>query len=390
MKKILLSFVITLICPVICFAQAILGYDDLALAKFCDTALASPKLPARGTLLVTFGDPLPCLSKLVTAHSLKAVRIHGLNATCHRNKNCERADSASPTDVNVAGQRARLVHNWMQKFPNLDVYYSPLLEGDVQSSSQIKAVFDAAKKNCPKCILVQSRNSGAVMPGVLYEGHGNSAKGDIISNDGASILDSNSIEYVKGAKKIAFGWYHGDNCRVQQDKDNSFTPAKVIKVPPSKRNCCATVKQKEHVYSVLIPPTPAPEFPAFCQKKRTIKAPEINKPAAETYMPCPNSDSRGMKQLYISTITGKRGDKLDIVDVKGNRIGQFCNYGVYEKGPRHRWYVGDCGSKDWPADLKRKANGEWAFIKRTVTEKGKRLVECTRLNLVRREGNYRD
>ena len=80
------------------FCETIPGYDALALARFCDTYLKAPRLPALSTLLNTFGDPIPCVDRAAARGGLKLVKIDLIDATCWRNKVCP-AGVPKPDDL---------------------------------------------------------------------------------------------------------------------------------------------------------------------------------------------------------------------------------------------------------------------------------------------------
>src|SRR5688572_26953264 len=81
------------------------GYDVLGLAKYCDTYLSAPNLPAVSTLLNTFGDPLPCLRRKLDTGSLSLVQVDLMDATCWRNRVCPPGTPAL-TDWRVMKARA--------------------------------------------------------------------------------------------------------------------------------------------------------------------------------------------------------------------------------------------------------------------------------------------
>jgi len=84
-----LCILVALLLPTVAFSQTtIAGYDVLGLAKYCDTFLKSPKLPAVSVLMRSFGDPLPCLRRRIAMGGITTVQFDLRDATCWRNNAC--------------------------------------------------------------------------------------------------------------------------------------------------------------------------------------------------------------------------------------------------------------------------------------------------------------
>lgn len=355
------------------------GYDVLALAKYCDTFLKAPKLPAVSTLLNTFGDPLPCLDTALSRGDYQMVQVDLIDATCWRNHNCA-PGVPRPDDLKEIESRAKRVRKLALKYPRSRFQVSPALEHDVTSSITVKRMLQAAKKGCPECEPINSPYKGAKPPGYSVEKHGTQTSGDLVSGDGQSSFDGDNIEgdgngfqHRISGKRATFAWWPELNLRTTGE--DKFTP-------PLARTVRPTLDQFKQASQIMLRHEESiPDPPKLCKRTRTVDGREILKTNAEQYGNGVPPDSRGNKPMLITRKSGRAGERLTIYNSKGKNIGCFLYYATYSEKPLHRWYVGNC-SGETPAQLYDDAGGEWAFI-----DFGKH--ECLRINTIRRMGIYR-
>lgn len=373
----LLLFLVCLVSPAL--AQTLPGYDVLAVARYCNTFLQAPKLPAMSTLLDTFGDPLPCVERRINLGGLQSVQIDLIDATCWRNNRCE-PGHPKPDNLNAIKRRAKVVNKLAIKYPAVDFWVSSGLEHDVQHEATVKKMLDTAKAGCPACRgVINSPYSGAKIPGYPLELHGTNVTAFSISADGKSVFDAdtldgdgNNFNFRTSGQYTTFAWSPEFNGRVTGEED---VP------PPNKRTCWPTADIMTQAYLVMQPQQPRPMAPPQCKFIYTVKVPEIYKPNAEAYAPCPNPDKRGNRPLLLIKKRGKRGEKLNVLDRHGTVTGCFSYYGPLAASSLHRWYMGTC-SKQTPTDLYRDLKGEWGFVKLSKDR-------CLLINSVRRLGSYR-
>lgn len=346
-------------------SQDFYGQDILGLAMQ-DVGMVAKTLEqgqAIGVLAGTFGPTIKPLRRLLVTGKVPAFRAHLINGTCWRNRVCE-AGEPRPNNIKAIRKRAKEYADLQAEFPNVKCFLSPVLEHDEKDKglvlSWVRAIHDAA----PQCEVVISAFSGWVPPGVLVERHGNDAKGDIISNDGESLFDSNSPKYRTGGRIMVLGWINRYNLRVTGEK--TFTP-------PSKRKHKASKTDLIQAMRLLKPEWPKAQPPGTCQNTRDLKDRELLKTNAEDYG---NGDARGNKPLFISK---SKSQRMKILSPNGKEIGCTSYYGPYEAG-YNRHYVGSC-SGDSGVSLMDKANHEWVFVKDGNT--------CVRVNSIRRKGYYR-
>jgi len=350
-------------------AEPLQGYDILGLAKQDVGMIAKTIEPgtAVGTLLGTFGDPLPALDKLLQTGKVKAFRVHLINGTCWRNNNCEKGEPR-PNDFRAMEARATAVRNLNDRYPNVACYISPVLEHDERHPDNVKRWFDIIQEAAPNCKQVVSAFTGVRPKKVLQEGHGATPSGDVISTDGNSFYDINTVRYGSGREALRLGWIHRFNLRTTGEK---------VFVPPSKRTAKATQDNIRQVSALLHPEEPKLiGKPPQCKKVRELKDKELWKTNSEDYN---NGDKRGNKPLLISKY---KNNRMDILDVRGNRVGCLQYYGPFsDGGGYYRHYAGSC-SGDSAISLKGKAGSEWVFV-----NTGK---ECLMVNAIRRKGYFRD
>ena len=358
-----------------------LGYDVLGLAMYCDRFLKAPKLPALSTLLNTFGDPMPCVEKRIGQGGLELVQVDLIDATCWRNNKCP-PGVPRPDDLNAIKKRAQSVYAYAVRYPQIEWWVSAGLEHDVKDANKVQAMMNAAKAGCPSCNVINSPFSGAKLNPL--ELHGTKVRAFSVSGDGASLFDGdnlkddgNNFQHRISGSDQCYAWWNELNLRCTGEKD--FTT-------PLKRTAKPTADQFMQAYLTMISPEPAkPGAPKQCKGVRDIQqGKEITKPNAEAY--CngqPNaSDSRGNKPLLIIKVSGKRGDRMDVLRPDGRKVGSFCYYGTFpDLAGTHRWYMGNCSGQT-PAQLYNDLGGEWGFVKL-------RNGSCLRFNAIRRQGTYR-
>lgn len=349
----------------IIFAAPVYGYDVLGVAKYCDTYLKAPLLPAVSTLMGTFGDPLPCIEQRIQRGGLTDVQIDVIDGTCWRNRNCE-PGVPKPTDTKSLKLRVARVNVLAKKYPSVTFWISPVLEHDIKDPKVVIGLCGSALSECPSCQCINSPFSGAKPPALKLELHGNDTRAYSVSNDGASLFDSNSVRYRESGTNYVYAWFPEMNLRYSGEK--TF-------IPPSKRTCKPSAELFKQAYLVLQEPEAKAEAPASCESTRDVTSDEIWKTNAESYC---NDDVRGNKPLYISKL---KGTKYPIISKTGTEIACIKLYGPYSGKPGYnRHYIGSC-SGDSPVQLYNKAGGEWAFIKNGKT--------CIRVNAIRRLGSYR-
>lgn len=364
-------------------ADPVHGYDVLGVAKYCKVFLNAPKLPAVSTLLRTFGDPMPCIEERIKQGGLTDVQYNLRDATCHRNKTCP-AGTPSLTDWQDIKKLSIKVNEQAVKYPAVKFWISPYLEHDFKDPKIVKKACKIAVKYCPTCECINEPFSGARNKLIPLEIHGTKVSAWSVSGDGASIFDGdnikndgNSFQHRLAGKKFTFAWWNELNGRCQGEKD--FTPI-------SKRTNWPTVDQFTHAYQTLIKEEdPKQNAPSACKAVREIDAKlgEIHKPNAEKYCngQTNENDPRGNKNLLIIKNKGAVGEKADILDGSGNKVGCFKYYGTFDGTKNHRWYSGNC-SGDSPVQLAKKLGSEWGFVRFGNGE-------CLRFNSLRRQGIYR-
>jgi hypothetical protein len=346
------------------------GHDVLGLAKQCETIKQSPPVDGIGVLMKTFGNPMPCVEELIKAWpQLRFVRVHCANGPCARNRRCEPGEP-SPTDINNIRQCAKTVQNYVNVFGKQTIFaLSPVLEHDIRDANTVKALFDAAKAECPGCMLIQNPESGAVIDGYPLEAHGN-REGWLRSPDGISYFDTDSGKWCDKAQ-VCLSWVHEDNGNKSGVKNF---------VAPSQRRCFNDQELMLQRTLMLTSTDDNKPFPAGCRIKRELQGRELWKTNSESY--CPKQDNRENKYVFISRWTEKI---LPLVDSSGREVGRISYYGTYDGyGERgwHRHYIGHWGgSGETPAQMYTKVGGESLFIKRGD--------ECIRVNSIRRKGFFR-
>lgn len=395
MKKILLTLLLLLSAcdiinpptpepPAVVRTPPVKGYDVLAVAKYCDTLLNAPPLPAISTVLEIFGDPMPCIEQYIKKYPniVTDVQIDLVDATCHRNRVCP-PGTPPLNDMNVMRQRAERMANYRNVYPNINWTLSPYLEHDIKSQVELQRAFDAVKLGCPKCNLINSPVSGTSIPGIPDERHGTKVSAFSVSGDGASSFDGdnikndgNSFQHRLSGSDTTFFWWNELNLRCTGE--DKF-------VPIVSRTARPTSDQFLQAHKVITTEEPAkPAFPSGCRTSRDIEGSkgEITKTNAEAYCNGVSEDGRGNRLLLI--LLNKHGswrEKMSILKSDGTKVGELAYYGKYSDKRFGRWYIG-IGSKENPYELYTKVGNEWAFAK-------DKNNNCIRFNIIRRQGVYR-
>lgn len=379
MLRYLLSLVITLFIALPSLAQRVQGYDVLGLAKYCNTYLQAPRLPAVSTLMNTFGDPLPCLDKALARGDLKVVQIDLIDATCHRNRVCP-PGTPKPNDLKVIKARASQVQKLAAKYPNTEFWVSPGLEHDEKNTNIVKGMLKAAQDGCPKCRVINSPFSGARVPGVPLELHGTRVREFAVSGDGASSFDAdtsdsdrNGFNHSKSGSDQTYAWIPEFNLRCTGEK--SFTA-------PLRRSNRPTLGQFRQAKLILGREQGRPgNSPSACKSVREASGQEIVKPNAEAYCNGQPNDSRGNKPLLILRNRGSKNQTIPVLAPSGKKVASLKYWGTFENPSLHRWYMGN-SSGHTPDELYDAAGGEWAYAQFPNGE-------CVRFNTIRRMGVYR-
>lgn len=355
------NFLFITICASSAIADPMYGYDILGLAMQPIQMIKEEFMDGYciGALEGTFGDVVPALDNLLDTGKVQCMRVHLGNGPCKRNGNCGPGE-ISPKNIKAIKDRALGIQALTVKYPRVKCYLSPYLEHDEKDKKLVNSWVKALKESAPDCRVVISAHTGYVPPNVLVEKHGNNAKGDVISNDGVSLFDSNSSKYRTGGKVIVFGWIHRFNLRVSGEK--TFTQ-------PRKRTNKVTRDNMIQVGRLLKPQEVKPNTQC-----KSISAPELWKTNAEDYGDKVN-DPRGDKPLYISK---NKVSKYSITTISGKVIGCAKYYGPYEGLYRH--YVGNC-SGDSGVELMDKAKSEWILLKGGS--------KCYLANAIRRGGYWK-
>jgi len=361
----LLFSVLAVGCPKDSHAEPLYGQDILGLAKQDVAMIAATIEPntAIGVLEGTFGHVIPPLETLLQTGKVSAFRAHLGNGPCKRANNCGPGE-VKASDLAHIKERAANFEVLAKKYPVVKCYLSPYLEHDEKDKNLVNAWVSILRNAAPDCTVVISAFQGYVPSGVLVEHHGNNAKGDIISNDGNSLFDSDSNHYRAQGKVIVFGWVNRFNLRTSGEK--TFTP-------PLSRTAKASKDNIVQVTRLLKAREPKP-VATWCHNPLSIVKPELWKTNAEDYEN--STDKRGDRPLFISS---KKVSQYNIYSPQGTSIGCAKYYGPYIGGG-YRSYVGSCSS-DSAVTLMNKAKSEWAYVKGAG--------RCYLVNVLRRQGYFK-
>ena len=357
------------------------GYDVLALAKYCDTFLRAPTLPAVSTLLTTFGNPLRCIERKIKQGGISDIQVDLRDATCFRNRVCPSGTPAL-TDWSYLLGRARAVNRYAVKYSDIKWWLSPWLEHDIKDPALVKKACAIVKQGCPTCGCVNSPFTGVKVDEIPTELHGTSVRAASVSADGASTFDGdnisgdgNNFQHRISGIYTTFSWWNELNLRCTGEEN--FTP-----VP--ERTERPTLWQFRMAHKIMTTIEDAlPPVPPQCTSVRQVARPEIVKPTAESYCNGQGNenDSRGNKPLLIIKKTGKVGYGLPVLRPDGTKVGCFKYYGAFTTPGLHRWYMGNCSGQN-PWELYQDLKQEWGYV---LLGRG----NCLLFNSIRRQGVYR-
>ena len=339
------------------------GLDLLGLAKLDAETIAKQidNNSAIGALAGTFGDIRPNLARLLDTQKVVAVRIHLIDGTP-----LNHACAGNVTSLSLLKKKIALVKNLMQQYANVTVYLSPVLEYSCKDQNIVNAWFALINHDYPTAIPVCSTNGQGFCPsGVLKEMHGGGS-GDVVSGDGVSTFDTNSIKYRSAGKYLVLSWHNCCNGRLTSEKQEDYVPP-----PPLRKNFCVT-DETEQLVRILRPPPPTPTL-SGCP---VIDKPDINKPRSENY----GSASKDTRQNKNAMILTKKFSKMSIQRLDGKEVGCFLRYDP-PATTGYRYYEGNCSGKN-PIQLMDSLGGnEWGKV---VSGKS-----CYIFNSIRRLGVYR-
>lgn len=346
-----------------CSATPIYGLDSLGLAKQSINYLCaeSDKYAGGGELAGTFGDIRPNLKKWAACSNQIANRVHLIDGTPSNH-----ACSGNVTSLSFLSKKAKTMRAFMPEAPSIQHWYvSPVLEQGCKDKNIVNGWFKQLKKDWPEATPVCSSNGqGYCPPGVLREDHGG-GWGDITSNDGVSIFDTDSMKYLGSGKVLTLAWSNCDNGRVTGEH-----PGDPVPLPPNRVNWCTQNEYRQKVRMLRTPP-PFPSIPG-CQ---IITQPDTSKVNAEFYGKG-HDDGRGNKPMLI--MKGHYG-QISIQKLNGEEVGCFKPYNPPATNG-YRYYEGNCSGKT-PDQLMDLLGGEYG-----------KLVSgsnCYIWNSIRRLGTYR-
>jgi hypothetical protein len=328
---------------------------------------------AVGCLEGTFGDCIPALTTLANTKKLSAFRIHLLNGSCWRDHNCDK-DEPRLDDYATLAKRAANFEKFHNLFPSVGCFLSPILEYDITDARVVSNLAAIVHKNAPSCEAVLSPSGiGKTLPGYLIERH-SKGTGDITSNDGATITDTNAAIWANSGRVITFGWTSYCNLRVSEEL--SWTA-------PKKRTHPLTEDDFIQIQQLLQPPSPKPTTPPPAQCKKILSVSE--KPVKELWKTNTedpgNGAPRNNKPALISHIPPTGSKEFTVLSPSGTRIGClkfFANYGT----GLYRYYAGLC-SGDTAESFYRKSGNEWIYLQSPTTN------ECYEISSIRRTGYFK-
>lgn len=355
MKKLIL---LVLILASFAHAEPKRGLDPLGLAKQ-DAKIIANQIDsdsAIGFLDVTFGDPYPNLQKIVATGKVSAVRVH-LGDGTPMNHGC----TDKLRDLQYLKKGAKRFKQFCDSHSNIECFISPWLEHGCKDKALVERWYDVLRTNAPAMRYVCSAYLGYCPSNVIIEKHGNTVSAPITSNDGASVYDSNTVQYRNSGSLLTLAWSNCDNGRTTGEK--TFAPI-------SKRvDWCNRFDYIQKV-RLMRPPAPMPNVPGC----KPFTGKELLKTNAEYYGK-EKDDGRGNKPLLILP---KQYSRISIQRLDGQEVACAKYYGPFSGGG-YRHYVGSC-SGDNPIQLMGKLTSEWGLAKAGN--------QCWYFNAIRRQGYY--
>lgn len=305
-----------------------------------------PKYTSFGYLDWTFSSKVSHFQHLLDVLRSDFVRVHLLNTTCVRNRNCGAYEpvagySISSLDKAIKNKNAAILRHVRERTLIYkaygDAYFltkfliSPALEHDL-SAQAWRVLADTVKSVWPEVQLVNSalKNNGERYKGAWRECHGKNPPKDceITSLDGEDISDISISTWIANTRgnRLTGKWSRSYNCRNQAD---NFTD-------PRKRNSCPKEYQFEELAHVTDDRGPAPK-PTFKCNFIAFKAPRIWKPFAE-------DEGTGDKRanLPVAMVEGATSS-VTVVAYNGKSLGKLGHYGTFQ-GNLRRYYSGAIGS----------------------------------------------
>lgn len=364
--------------PNLATATPLKGYDALGLAQYCRTLLSAPPLPAISTLLDTFGDPLPCLNRLVRRGDTKLVQIDLRDATCFRNRVCPKG-TPSLTDWKYFRQKVQAVHSLSRKHRSTEWWISPFLEHDLSDPATIQRACAEVSRWCPRCLCINSPFLGARPKGIPIELHGTRTRSFMISADGSSSFDADNIrddgngfQHRTSGEYVTFAWWPELNLRCTGQR--TWVPAK-------DRTARPTREQFLHAFHLMKSQEKRPRPPNQCRiiLRPDPKKGETHKTNSEQSCNGQTPLSRGNKPVLIIDREGRLGEKLEVLNSAGKPVACYSYGGQFQT--LHRWYLGTCSGQT-PIELSRDLGSEWGWVKY-----GDGV--CLEINAIRRTGVYR-
>lgn len=363
-----------------CPAEPLVGYDTLALARYCDTYLQAPELPAVSTLMTTFGNPIPCLKKALSKKSLKLVQIDLKDATCWRNKTCP-PNTSKLTDWADIARKSRQISRLAKAYPSTEFWISPWLEHDIKSPTTIRKACTVALRQCKTCKCVNSPHTGSRPKEIALELHGTTTTAFMISADGASTFeadtlstDGNQFNHAKAGSYATFAWWYELNLRCSGEE--TFTA-------PQKRTEQPTIDQFQQAFEIVTTEEAKPEPPrGKCKKERPLDAiaRETSRPNARNNcngQPKPTTQNKAI--LVIRPIGTTQ--PIPILDRTGNQVGCFRHSGTPSQDGLEKWYIAGC-SDQTPSRLRADLRGEWGWVQLPNQD-------CIPINAIRRTGSLK-
>lgn len=340
------STVIFLLClPSITFGQALIGQDFLGLLsnKFShdEVRRVLPQRSAIGVLDITFGSEIAPLDNIIASNNPKYVRVHFLNNTCVRNRNCGTYEplygySLSSLEaailrkdskiLNPLKARVRLYRALQAAHPETIFLPSPILEHNLKFPAW-RILADTVLSEWPTAQLVNSGMRGVsteAYKGAWIEKHGSPAERNAktYSHDGSEASDINIGAWVRDTKGaiISFTWTRSYNLRTQSPNW----------VDPRARTAAPTRRILEEILHITdaAPSKPTPTF--RCSFK----------PFDNTFIWKPLSEDKGtgdVRANYPVLIAKPQLSTAVLVDYKGRTVAKLGYYGKYTDG-RNRYY----------------------------------------------------
>jgi len=369
MFKIMISYLyiaVVCICGVSysCFAQGTIGEDYLALnSPTFPVRSASSVLPlgrAVGILDFTFGTSTANLEYILRNNAPSHVRIHFLNNTCVRNRNCGKYEplagyTLSTLERGIRNHDAKIFNHLTGRLsiyksiaainPNTIFLVSPILEHNL-SIAGWRILADFILQQWPGVKLVNSPMRGNAIE--RYRGSYNEQHGvpvirnaQIYSHDGNDATDTNMAEWMKATKGsvLRFSWSRGYNLRTQG----------TTWVDPRARTAAYSREVLEEIVHITDTPPAKPTLSIRGCKEMPFDSTFIWKPLAE------DKGTGDTRANYPVLITKQTGSKAVLVTFNGKFVSQLQYYGKYIDG-RSRYYQGmRGGSKENGYQIQKKA-----------------------------------